>query len=64
MKQEKKHYESPQLTVVSFHTERGYALSGAILKTELDNMIFEYSSADPYVTEYETDNGWADYSWN
>lgn len=39
MKKEKKIYESPQLTVVEFRTERGFATSGD------GNMVFSASQA-------------------
>lgn len=57
----RKSYESPQLTVVSFKTERGYQASSAKLDNDLH--LFEFNSADPYVTQYEADNSWLSYGW-
>ena len=62
MKQEKKNYEAPKLTVVQFHVERGYVLSAATLDTE--NNLFEWGNSDPYVTQYDEDATWTGYSWN
>lgn len=57
----KKDYETPQLTVVSFKMERGYAVSAARLDADLH--LFEWSSSDPHVTQYNNDATWAGYSW-
>lgn len=62
MTKEKKQYEAPSLTAVSFRMERGYGAS-AILKNELTNYWFEFDSNDPNVTQYDQDNSWADYTW-
>lgn len=58
----KQEYLAPALTVVSFSTERGYAISAAILDT--DRQLFEFNSSDPNVTQYDNDDSWAGYSWN
>jgi hypothetical protein len=55
-------YLAPALTVVTFRTERGYAISAAIL--DADHHLFEYNSSDPNVTQYDNDDSWAGYSWN
>ena len=59
---EKRIYTPPTLTVVRFKAERGFALSSAILD-ELDH-LFEFSSDDPNVTQYNEDDSWAGYSWS
>jgi len=59
---EKKTYEAPTLTVVTIKAERGYAISSATLDADLH--LFEWSTSDPYVTQYDDDASWADYSWN
>ena len=61
MKKDKKQYEAPSLTAVSFKTERGYAASSAILN-ELEH-IFQFESSDPNVTQYTEDDSWAGYTW-
>lgn len=58
----KRSYTAPNLTVVSFRTERGYAISAATLET--DRHLFEWSNSDPHVTQYSEDESWASYSWN
>lgn len=59
---QKKTYETPRLTVVAFRTERGYAISSAIL--DANNQLFEYGSSSPNVTQYNEDNSWSSYTWN
>ena len=59
MKKDKKQYEAPSLTAVSFKTERGYAASSAILLEQ----IFQFESGDPNVTQYNEDDSWAGYTW-
>lgn len=50
-KKEKKTYEAPALTVVTFKTERGYALSSlAVWRTDEDG--------DDQMEDYTTGNGW------
>lgn len=58
----KRTYLTPQLTVVQFRTERGYAISSAVLGADFD--LFEFGSSDPNVTQYNEDDSWAGYSWN
>lgn len=58
----KRTYLTPQLTVVQFRTERGYAISSAVLDSDLH--LFEFGSSDPNVTQYNEDDSWAGYSWN
>lgn len=58
----KQEYLAPDLTVVTFRMERGYAISAAIL--DIDRHLFEFGSRDPYVTQYDNDDSWAGYSWN
>ena len=60
--EETKNYLPPQLTVVEFKSERGYALSNATLDAELH--LFEWGSSDPKVSRYNEDNSWTSYSWN
>lgn len=55
-------YEAPELTVVKFRAERGFAVSSAVLNTDLH--LFEWSNDDPHVTQYDVDNSWAGYDWN
>ena len=50
-KEEKKVYEAPALTVVTFKTERGYALSGPIFALGFSD---EYGDED---VEDRTDGG-------
>lgn len=59
---QKKTYDAPQLTVVAFRTERGYAISSATLDT--DQHLFEFNSSNPNVTQYNEDDSWASYTWN
>lgn len=49
MNTEKKQYVAPELTVVTFKTERGYVLSGA-----LDNLSFWESGDADQMEDYET----------
>ena len=50
-KKEKQTYEAPALTVVTFKTERGYALSSlAFWRTDEDG--------DDQMEDYTTGNGW------
>lgn len=58
----KRSYVAPNLTVVSFCAEHGYAISAAQLDT--DRHLFEWSNSDPHVTQYSEDDSWAGYSWN
>ncbi|MBR3783340.1 MAG: hypothetical protein IKJ78_02585 [Bacteroidales bacterium] len=58
----KRTYLTPQLTVVQFRTERGYAISSTVLDSEFH--LFEFGSSDPNVTQYNEDDSWAGYSWN
>lgn len=58
----KRSYVAPNLTVVSFRTERGYAVSSAQLDSDFH--LFEWGSSDPHVTQYSQDDSWAGYSWN
>lgn len=60
----KRQYESPQLTVVRFQTERGYAISSAFLIEQDQQCLFEFESSNPNVTQYNEDDSWAGYSWN
>ena len=55
-------YLAPALTVVTFRTERGYAISSATIDTDFH--LFEYNSSNPNVTQYDNDDSWAGYSWN
>lgn len=51
----KKDYETPQLTVVSFKMERGYASSTTY---EFDQFIFWNSPSENQMENYSTGNGW------
>ena len=63
--EQKKVYEAPMLTVVSFKAERGYALSGGATLQKVDEVLFfEYNNNDdPYVTQYDQNDSWASYNW-
>jgi len=63
MKKDKKQYEAPSLTAVSFKTERGYAASSATLINEVER-LFQFESSNPNVTQYNEDDSWASYTWN
>lgn len=60
----KRTYLTPQLTVVQFRTERGYAISSAFLIEQDQQRLFEFGSSDPNVTQYSQDDSWAGYSWD
>lgn len=51
----KRQYESPQLTVVRFRTERGYAISGTDL---FDFHLWQETEGTDQMEEYTTGNGW------
>ena len=53
MKDNKKEYTAPALTVVTFKAERGYVLSGLVDQL----MLWENDSQDN-MENYETGNGW------
>lgn len=53
MKDNKKAYTAPVLTVVTFKAERGYVLSGLVDQL----MLWENDSQDS-MENYETGNGW------
>ena len=52
-KQWKKTYEAPHLTVVTFKTERGYAVSGV-----LSELMFWENSGQDNMENYETQENW------
>ena len=52
-KSEKKTYEAPSLTVVSFKVEQGFAGSGPF-----SSLMFWENNDDEQVEDYETSNGW------
>ena len=54
MKDNKKEYTAPRLTVAAFKTEKGFALSNPI---EMSLMFDNYGDND-YVEDYEVANGW------
>lgn len=57
MKKEKKNYESPQLTVVEFRVERGFAASGN-LALKATNAINAYVDAEMAIqVANQDDNG-------
>ncbi len=64
MKKDKKQYEAPSLTAVSFKTERGYAASSATLIITEVERLFQFESSNPNVTQYTEDDSWASYTWN
>ncbi len=60
-------YTAPQLTVVTFKTERGYASSGEMkLTNELNNLMFLFDAGDASqnVSQYTYDDSWASNDWN
>ncbi len=61
-KKEKRIYETPRLTTVTFRAERGYAVSSAIWNAVSN--LFEYNNSNPNVTQYDEDDTWSSYSWN
>lgn len=52
---EKRSYLPPQLTVVSFKSERGYATSGP---GPFDFFLFWQNNDADQMEDYETGNGW------
>lgn len=52
----KKVYDAPQLTVVSFKTERGFALSGEILQNQF--LLWD-SEEEIHMEPYSYREGWA-----
>lgn len=56
-KKEKKHYEAPELTVVSVRSERGYASSGDVPTLNLLNLWLGALGGDQMET-YEVQNSW------
>lgn len=53
MKDKKKEYTAPVLTVVTVKAERGYATSGVI-----DHLMFWEDNSQENMENYETGNGW------
>lgn len=54
-KQTKKVYEAPDLTVVSFKAEKGYATSGLYLVGEWDGDNRHNAGEPPVMDNYEVD---------
>ena len=44
MKKEKRNYEAPSLTVVSFKAEKGYSASGQLTETNYDRTDYSYTN--------------------
>ena len=56
MKKDKKQYEAPSLTAVSFKTERGYAASG--IAALVDFNFWQESEGSEQIESYTTVTGW------
>ena len=59
MKNEKKEYTAPELTVVTFKTEHGYAASGLGLNYE-----FTYEPCNESQETWTNDDSYFDRSWS
>ena len=56
MKKDKKQYEAPSLTVVSFQTERGYAGSAPLGLSEF--MFWDNDKSEDQMEDYSVANDW------
>lgn len=56
MNKEKRPYESPQLTVVCFKMERGFAGSGGLMNYILNNDSWGVESGQGAVSDYNVTN--------
>ncbi len=61
----KKPYEAPQLTVVTFKVEKGFAVSGEMILNELNGLFsFDSNDASQNVSQYDYDDDWAGNGWD